>query len=134
MPMIQISFAADSRPAIEPQIAARAAELAARWLGKDPALTAVSLIRVPAAHWFCAGRSLAEQGLAGFWLDIRVTEGTNTKDEKAAFIAATFAAMGELIGPLYPESYVHVVEARGDAYGYAGLTQERRYIEARRAP
>lgn len=133
MPMIQISFAA-ARPGLEQQIAALAAELAARHLGKDPALTAVSVVAIPPAHWFAGGGSLAEQGVAGFWLDIRVTEGTNTKDEKAAFIAATFAAMAGLIGPLHPESYVHVVEARADAYGYAGLTQERRYIAARPAP
>lgn len=132
MPMIQIRFATPSGvPGLEAAIAQRAAQLAQDRLGKDPSVTAVLVEPSDPAHWFCAGRSLAEQGLAAFWLDIRVTEGTNTKDEKAAFIAATFAAMGELLGPLHMESYVHVVEARGDAYGYGGLTQERRYIAAR---
>lgn len=132
MPMIQIRFATPSGvPGLEAAIAQRAAQLAQHWLGKDPTLTAILVEPADPAHWFCAGVSLAEQGLAAFWLDIRVTEGTNTKDEKAAFIAATFAAMGELLGPLHMESYVHVVEARGDAYGYSGLTQERRYIAAR---
>jgi 4-oxalocrotonate tautomerase len=36
--------------------------------------------------------------------------------------------MGELLGPLHQESYLHVHEVRGDAYGFGGLTQERRYI------
>ena len=36
--------------------------------------------------------------------------------------------MGELLGPLHNESYLHVDEVRGDAYGFGGLTQERRYI------
>ncbi|MCK0207442.1 4-oxalocrotonate tautomerase [Starkeya koreensis] len=137
MPMIQIRFAAPaSSPAtgLEAGIAARAAALAAQWLGKDPTVTAVLVERAEAHHWFVGGRSLAQEGLAASWLDIRVTEGTNTKDEKAAFVAATFAAMAELLGPLHPESYVHVVEARADAYGYGGLTQERRYIAARPAP
>jgi len=31
---------------------------------------------------------------------------------------------------LHEESYVHVHDVRGDAYGYGGLTQERRYIAA----
>ena len=75
-----------------------------------------------------AGRSLADQGLASFWLDVHVSEGTNTKDEKADYIAATFRRMGELLGPLHNESYAHVDEVRGDAYGFGGLTQERRYI------
>lgn len=55
-------------------------------------------------------------------------EGTNTKDEKPAYIAAMFKQMGELLGPLHHESYLHVGEVRSDAYGFGGLTQERRYI------
>ena len=39
-----------------------------------------------------------------------------------------FKRMGELLGPLHHESYLHVDEVRGDAYGFGGLTQERRYI------
>ncbi|MFD1490094.1 4-oxalocrotonate tautomerase [Ancylobacter vacuolatus] len=132
MPMIQIRFATPSPAAgREAALAACAAQLARQWLGKDPSVTAVLVERADPANWFCAGISLAEQSLAAFWLDIRVTEGTNTKDEKAAFIAAIFAAFGDVLGPLHAESYVHVVEARGDAYGYGGLTQERRYIAAR---
>ncbi|GAB4069546.1 4-oxalocrotonate tautomerase family protein [Ancylobacter sonchi] len=133
MPMIQISYAPGpaTPTGIEPQLADLAARLAERELGKDPAVTAVAIQRIDPAHWFCGGQPLAEQDLAGFWLDIRVTEGTNDKTEKAAFIAATFAGMGELLGPLHGESYVHVVEARADSYGYGGRTQERRYIEAR---
>lgn len=132
MPMIQIKYATAAPAAgLDAALAARASQLAQQQLGKDPALTAVLVQHADPAQWFCAGRSLAEAGLSGFWLDIRVTEGTNTKDEKAAFIAETFAAFGDILGPLHAESYVHVVEARGDAYGYAGLTQERRYIAAR---
>lgn len=132
MPMIQIAFAtARTSTDLEAAIAARASLLAADKLGKDPGVTAVRVERADARRWYCGGRDLAEQQTAAFWLDIRVTEGTNTKDEKAAFIAAVFAAMDELIGPLHPESYVHVVEARADSYGYGGVTQERRYIAAR---
>ncbi|MGN6460088.1 MAG: 4-oxalocrotonate tautomerase, partial [Pseudolabrys sp.] len=54
--------------------------------------------------------------------------------QKAAFIAATFAAMADLIGPLHSESYVHVNEVRGDAYGYGGVTQNERYIAGRLQP
>lgn len=129
MPMIQIKFALapGSRCTdIEARIADCAARLAHDELGKDPGVTAVLVEQVDGARWYCGGRSLAEQGAAGLWLDIRVTEGTNTKSEKAAFIAATFVAMAELLGPLHHESYVHVLEARGDAYGYGGATQDER--------
>ncbi len=133
MPMIQIKFApaTTSLDGIESRIADTASRLSKEWLGKDPAVTAVLVERVDPGIWYCGGSTLAEQGKAGLWLDIRVTEGTNTKDEKAAFVAATFEAMADLLGPLHKESYVHVLEARGDAYGYGGLTQERRYIAGR---
>ena len=36
--------------------------------------------------------------------------------------------MDELLAPLHEESYAHVDEVKGDAYGFGGLTQERRYI------
>ena len=42
-----------------------------------------------------------------------------------------FKRMGELLGPLHNESYLHVDEVRGDAYGFGGLTQERRYIASK---
>ena len=41
--------------------------------------------------------------------------------------------MGELLGPLHEESYAHVDEVKGDAYGFGGLTQERRYIAGKAA-
>jgi len=41
--------------------------------------------------------------------------------------------MEELLGPLHHESYAHVDEVRGDAYGSGGLTQERRYIAGKLA-
>lgn len=78
--------------------------------------------------WFIGGQSVAEHKLATFWLDIKIVESTNTKDEKARFIAEVFRAMGQLIGPLHEESYVHVHDVHAHAYGYGGITQEQRYV------
>ena len=129
MPLITVTYSsARQAPSLKADIAAAATELTAGILRKDPDVTAVIVKSVDAADWFAGGRSLAEQGRASFWLDVHVSEGTNTKDEKAAYIAAMFRRMGELLGPLHHESYLHVDEVRGDAYGFGGLTQERRYI------
>lgn len=129
MPLIAVTL---SSPHVEmPAKAAVAAEvsrLSSSVLGKDPKVTAIIVTTVPPEDWFCGGRSLAEQKLASVWLDIHITDGTNTKDEKAAFIAETYAAFGRLLGPLHEESYVHVHDVRDDAYGFGGLTQGRRYI------
>jgi len=129
MPLVTVTYSSSRQaPSLKADIAAAVTELTARILRKDPGVTAVIVKSVDAADWFAGGRSLADQGLASFWLDVHVSEGTNTKDEKADYIAAMFARMGELLGPLHQESYLHVDEVRGDAYGFGGLTQERRYI------
>src|SRR5215468_1372477 len=129
MPMISIQYATQRfRPELPKEIAKAARQLSSEILHKNPEVTAVVVEEMQPANWFIASKSLTEHGLASFWFDVRITDGTNTRDEKAAFIAATFTKMNELIGPLHNESYVHVDDARGDAYGYGGLTQNERFI------
>ena len=129
MPLITVTYSSSRHsPSLKADIAAAVSELTARILHKDPKVTAIIMRSVDAADWFAGGRSLADQQLASFWLDVHVSEGTNTKDEKAEYLAAMFKRMDELLGPLHHESYLHVDEVRGDAYGFGGLTQERRYI------
>jgi 4-oxalocrotonate tautomerase len=133
MPIITVRYA--TKNAITPpDVASAASEASTNYLRKQADLTAVIAESADPAQWFIAGKSLAEHGLASFWLEIRVVEGTNTKQEREGFIAAIFDAMGRLLGPLHHESYVHVHEVRADAYGYGGRTQERRFIEARPLP
>src|SRR4051794_1475911 len=117
MPMITIAYATGrERPGLKKDIAAAVSALSAQHLRKDPKVTAVLVQAAPTSDWFAGGLSLAEANLASFWLDIRIVDGTNTREEKAAFIAAVHAQMGELLGPLHNESYVHVHDVRGDAY------------------
>jgi 4-oxalocrotonate tautomerase len=129
MPLITVQYASGrNTPPLKADIAAAVSRLSSGILHKDPKVTAIIVQAVDAAGWFAGGVSLADQKLASVWLDIHITDGTNTKDEKAAFIAETFKAFGELLGPLHNESYIHVHDVRADAYGFGGLTQERRYI------
>jgi 4-oxalocrotonate tautomerase len=129
MPMITVRYAAVQRKAgLDGAIAHAANRLSADILHKNPQITAVTVEEVAAENWFIGDRSLSQHGLASFWLDIRIVDGTNTREEKAAFVAAAFAQMKELLGPLHDESYVHVNEVRGDAYGYGGVTQNERYF------
>lgn len=127
MPLIAVRYAS-TQTVSKAAIAEAASSLAATILHKDPSVTAVIVEATDPANWFAGGRSLEDQGLASYWLDIRIVDGTNTKDEKAAFIAAVYARMAELLGPLHPESYAHVNDVRAEAYGFGGVTQERRYI------
>jgi len=82
---------------------------------------------VPPSAWFVGGRSLEEAGLSSFWLDVKVTDRSNTKREKAAFLAEVYAAMGELLGPLHPASYIVVHDVAADSYGIGGISKEQRH-------
>jgi 4-oxalocrotonate tautomerase len=122
MPLISVTYSSVRKsPSLKAEIASAVSDLTARILRKDPKVTAIIVKSVDAADWFAGGRSLAEQSLASFWLDVHVSEGTNTKDEKAAYLAALFQRMGELLGPLHEESYAHVDEVKG------GDTRERNH-------
>ena len=129
MPLITVSYTTSRQsPSLKADIASAVSELTAKILHKDPEVTAIIVKSVEAGDWFAGGKSLAEQKLASYWIDIHVSEGTNTKDEKGAYLAAMFQRMAGILGPLHHETYLHVDEVKGDAYGFGGLTQERRYI------
>lgn len=132
MPIITVKIA-PNRPVadLERKVASLAAAASTELLRKRAELTAVVVERVNPACWFAGGPSLAEPARSSFWLEIKVVEGTNTKEEREAFVARIFEAMGTLLGDLHPESYVHVEGVKADAYGYGGLTQERRFIASR---
>lgn len=127
MPLINLRIAA----AADRELAARAAAIVHRHtveqLGKQPELIAVAVDFVDPATWFIAGQALAVHGRRSFQLEVKVTDETNTKAEKARYVEAVFGSFETLFGPLHEESYIHVHDVRAAAYGYGGRTQEWRY-------
>jgi len=135
MPMIILRYIdADAETRTDEErraaIAAAAANWSAEHLGKDKGVTAILVEPADPAGWFIAGRRPAADGLSAFWLDIKVTGGTNVKAETTKFVEAAFEGMASLLGPLHPESYVLVHAVDGHAYGYGGRTQEQRWADA----
>ena len=131
MPIINIAVSGRPDAALSARLAAEVSELTKAHLRKDPTVTAVALTYIDPQHWFAGGTSLAAQEKNSFWLDIKVVDGTNTKPELAAYLAHVFAAMGEILGNVHPESYILVHEVAAAAYGYSGKTQEYRFIAGR---
>ncbi|MDW9602145.1 4-oxalocrotonate tautomerase [Sinorhizobium meliloti] len=133
MPIINISVTGQPKPELSGKIAAKVSDLTQSHLRKDPSVTAVVVSYVDPRHWFAGGKSLASQQANSFWLDIKVVDGTNTKQELGAYIEAVFAAFEDILGKVHPESYVLVHEVPAAAYRYGGKTQEFRYISGRLA-
>lgn len=127
MPILNVKVSAERSDEITRAIAALLMEHTQTILGKDPALTAIAIAYVDPRDWIVGGKSLAEQGKSSFYFDIKVTDETNTKAEKARYISAVFAGFSALLGALHAESYIHIEDVRAAAYGYGGRTQEWRY-------
>ncbi|HEU4817279.1 4-oxalocrotonate tautomerase [Janthinobacterium sp.] len=128
MPILNLRLSTTPDARQSAAIAATLSTLTAQLLHKAPALTSVAISHLDAAHWFVGGPSLQVQGKASFFLDILISDETNTAAEKAAYIAAVFAAMREHLGALHDVSYIHVHDARQAAWGYGGLTQQFRAV------
>jgi 4-oxalocrotonate tautomerase len=127
MPYIHIQVSGRADDALASRIAQTATELTASLLGKNPALTAVVVDFIEPARWFIGTRALADSGLRSYHWMVSITDETNTKGEKAAYMKAVHAAMDGLLGGAAEHSYVHVADLRAAAYGYGGVTQEQRY-------
>jgi 4-oxalocrotonate tautomerase len=130
MPILDVALSGAPSPERSAAVAAALAELTADILRKDRRLTSVAIRYAAPEHWAVGGSALAAQGRTSFFLDVRVTQGTNTKDEKARYIAAVFARMRELLGELHDASYVHVHSVPAEDWGYGGRTQAQRRAAA----
>lgn len=129
MPYLNIKFSGELPPSMVGQVACTLTELTARLLQKQSAVTAVVVEQVPATGWFIGGQTLAGSGRNSFCLDIKITEGTNTKQQKADYIREVFLALEKLLGDVDAASYIIIHDVKADAWGYQGTTQEYRFID-----
>ncbi len=130
MPLINIKVSASSSPALTAKISTQVSDLTSRILGKKAGLIATIITYVRPEDWLIGGKTLSEIGVSSFSLEIIVTDETNTKAEKAEYLAEVFACFERLLDPVHPTSYVHVHDARASAYGYGGRTQEARFHQS----
>lgn len=126
MPFIRITIAG---PSLEPaQIRALqrgTTEQMASILGKKAALTNVLVEQTASASWSIGG----ETAEIGAYVDAKITEGTNTSEEKARYIAAAMTMLRDVLGPSVPKaSYVVIHDLAGESWGYDGVTQAARRV------
>jgi 4-oxalocrotonate tautomerase len=127
MPILNVKVSAKKSAGMSKAISDILLELTSRILHKKREVTSIAIVYVDPDDWIVAGHSLAEQGKSSIYFDIKITDETNTKAEKAQYIREAFDAFSQLLGNLHEESYIYVEDVRATAYGYGGLTQEYRY-------
>ena len=131
MPYLNVKLSGVASDETSKLVAEKLTHLTAELLHKKKELTSVAVEFLSRDSWFIGGRSLTSRAEQSFFLEIKVTEETNTKDEKAQFVDQAFQAIEGIVGALASASYVVIHEVPADAWGYQGQTQEYRYIKGK---
>jgi 4-oxalocrotonate tautomerase len=127
MPILNVKVSATKSPELTKKISEMLLDLTTRILKKKREVTAIAIDFIAHDSWVVGGRLLSEQKKNSFYFDIKITDETNTKDEKALYIKEAFAGFAEILGNLHEESYIHVQDVKAASYGFGGYTQEYRY-------
>lgn len=127
MPILNVKVSGTKSAETTKQITDLLLDITTRILKKKREVTAIAIDYVDKDCWLVGGKLLSEQNKNSFYFDIKVTDESNTKDEKAQYIKEAFEGFEKILGSLHEESYVYVADVRATAYGYGGKTQEYRY-------
>ncbi|MDJ1494841.1 hypothetical protein QNI19_18015 [Cytophagaceae bacterium DM2B3-1] len=132
MPKIHLTVSGKEDPILAQNLAISISSLTKEFLNKKPELTAVTISFIGEHLWFINSRSLEELNVKSFYLEIKISDSTNLKDDKAAYIDGVYKAFSSIIPDIHPVSYTLIDEVKMDAYGYEGLTIEYKYITSKR--
>ncbi len=124
MPYINVKLNLAEDVKLRDQIVKVVLENTTRILGKKQDVTSVLVEFVSQNAWSVGGKNVPT-----FYLDIKITKGTNTKVQKADYIQAIYKEFETLLGKIHQASYVLIHEIDADAWGFEGITQERRFIQ-----
>ena len=127
MPYLNVRLSTPESTATAQKVAHLLTDLVVNVLGKQREVAAVDVQFANPDHWFIGGETAPAPT---FFLEVKVTSGTNTRDEKAAFIKQAFAGMRDLLGEISPTSYIVLQDVAPDDWGFGGRTQGFRYVDA----
>lgn len=128
MPTLSLKIAPLQNPDRYLLLATALTRLTADLLGKRPDVTAVVIDDLPAGRWWVGAAPVSG---ATAWLEISITAGTNTEEQKARFIQAAFDELQRQLAPsggFEVASYVTVRELPATDWGYGGRTQRARQL------
>ena len=128
MPILTLKLSDNAHIQNTQALAQGLTQLSADVLHKRADVTSVVFQRIAANDWWVGGEALDQVLMQ---LDIRITQGTNTEAEKAAFITQAFALLPEHLAAgqtMHATSYISVQELPATDWGYGGFTQQQRRV------
>lgn len=127
MPFINIGIAGvDLNDGQKQKIFSEVTRLMHEVMGKIPELTSVRIDHFYNGDWAINGMPISSGGDIAVHMDIKVTEGTNSRDEKASMIKQSSDMLKDVMGPVAEVSYIVIHDLSGDSWGYDGQTQFER--------
>lgn len=128
MPYINIRVGTELSQAQQMALQTEITELMASIMGKRREVTLVQIESSAASAWSVDGRSLSAQTPIPAYVDIKITQGTNTSEHKAEMLARCMALLQQTVGVMQEACYIVIDEIPADAWGYNGLSQQARAL------
>lgn len=131
MPYLNIRLSMDSSLDVAEKVKSILMKHTTETLGKNGDVTSIEIDFISPNLWFVNGAPVGEQGFIVFYVDVKITEGTNTKEEKATYIDKVFSDIQSTLGSVSDASYIVVHDVSADSWGFKGRAQEYRYVAGR---
>ena len=126
MPYINIRLGTSLESIQRKRLFERTTSLMNTLMGKRREVTVVHIQESESPQWATNAISLSAGDPVGAYVDIKITEGTNTPEEKAKMIFETVRMLQEVVGTVQEACYVVIDDIAADSWGYNGRTQAAR--------
>jgi len=128
MPYINISLSKNLETEQRKRLYEQTTILMNTVMGKNPEVTVVNIQESAPQQWSINADSLTVNDPAGAYVDIKVTDQTNTPEEKADMISKTVKMLQDIVGTIQEACYVVIDAISADSWGYNGKTQAARAV------
>lgn len=126
MPYINIRLGATLDDAQRDQLYKKTTFFMNTIMGKRREVTVVHLQEDEPKHWATNAIGLNVKDSTGAYVDIKITDGTNTSEEKSEMIFQTVKMLQDVVGMIQEACYVVVDDIPANSWGYNGKTQAAR--------
>jgi len=130
MPYLNVRIAQKESSEVAEKVVSALMKRTSNLLGKKPEVTSITIDFISPELWFVGGKRISAQNAVTFYLEIKITDGTNTKNEKSEYVRNVFCDFESILGTITPASYIVIYDIRADSWGFNGKTQEYRFIQS----
>ena len=126
MPYINFRIGSTLENAQRNQLYEKTTSLMKGIMGKRREVTVVHIQESEPHLWATNAVALDTDSPVGAYVDIKVTEGTNTPEEKAEMLSETAKMLKEVVGVVQEACYVVIDDIPANSWGYNGKSQAQR--------